>query len=231
MPPCTCTSFWQMHSCGCPDSQRANGLPGLSLRPCEFHSYPLLVQELAIWQGYRCRRVHDPRIVVLPFPCARHNEETTLRFSKQEMRALRAAALRAGARRPSADRVEKQTRERHQQGRRAEAAAEQLLRGRRPPPKVRRTDLISPRHRIGPDDGHSRSGGGGGGDVSGDDSYGRGAHATDVAKLRRIFRDRAWQISPEARDCLVPWHTAEGMDGLDMGYAYSPRALGPVWNA
>ena len=178
-----------------------------------------------MWQGYRCRRVHDPRIVVLPFPCARHNEETTLRFSKQEMKALR-AALR-DARRPSAAWVEKQTREKHRCRQQADAAAEQLLRGRRPPLKVRRGDLISPRHRLGPHGDHGRSGAG---DASDDDPYARGAHATDVPKLRQIFRDQAWKISPEARDCLVPWHTAEGMDGLDMGYAYSPRALGPVWN-
>ena len=218
-----------MHSCGCPDSQRANGLPGLSLRPCEFHSYPPFIQELAIWQGYRCRRVHDPRIVVLPFPCARHNEDTTLRFSPQEMRAVR-LALRNARRRPSAAWAEKQKREKLRFREQADAAAEQLLRGRRLPPKVRRADLISPRHLLDRDDERQRRSSSYSDDED-EDPYACGAHATDVSKERQMFRDRAWRISTEARDSLVPWHTAEGMDGLDMGYAYSPRALGPVWTS
>ncbi len=85
-PRCTCHSFRQIYICGCPDVRQQNGLPALTFQPCEFHYYPVTLQELAILEGYRCRRIHNPKIVILPFPCARHNEEATVRLTARELR-------------------------------------------------------------------------------------------------------------------------------------------------
>ncbi len=209
-PQCTCTVWYQVYSCNCPDNIRPNGQRGVSVEFCKFWRFPVTMQQFYRAVGYNCTPVHRPCKGRLPFPCPKHERQVQIPLTAGETKVLLENLKPQPRLRRSSIRIAQLGKKAlKRQREETEAQAELVLRGIRPRPKMRPMDLIEEVHEI---------------------PYPHGSSIFDQVMLDKIRKENAARRSPGFEDTVVDASASLFSHELDMSIPCSPGAIGPLWN-